>query len=143
MIDRDRVLARLDDLDRYVTELRQIAPASLDEYRQSVEKRRASERLLQIAVESVLDVCGLLVVGLRLGLPGEEDDLFEKLEGADVISRASGQRLRRMRAFRNILVHEYTRIDDAIAFEVIAARLDDFDEFRQEIVQFLRRDPSQ
>lgn len=34
-------------------ELRRIAPATLVEYQQSIEKRRACERLLQITIESV------------------------------------------------------------------------------------------
>jgi uncharacterized protein YutE (UPF0331/DUF86 family) len=30
-------------------------------------------------IEAVIDICALLVTGLRLGLPAEEDDLSEKL----------------------------------------------------------------
>lgn len=44
MIDRERVLAKLDELDGYLTELRSIAPE------QRVEKKRACERLLQASV---------------------------------------------------------------------------------------------
>jgi uncharacterized protein YutE (UPF0331/DUF86 family) len=67
------------ELDGYLNELRQILPQSFDEYVRSIEKRRACERLLQIAVEAVIDICAMLVQGLRLGLPAEEDDVFEKL----------------------------------------------------------------
>lgn len=88
MLDRERILAKFDELDGYLEELRQVLPASFEDYHK-VEKRRACERLLQIAVESVIDVCGLVVTGRRLGLPGEEDDLFEKLEQAGLISASS------------------------------------------------------
>src|SRR5436309_14835225 len=72
VVDRDRVLAKLDRLDGYLSELRSIVPARFEEYLR-VERKRACERLAQVAVEAVLDVCALLVPGLRLGLPGEED----------------------------------------------------------------------
>ncbi|MCS7274912.1 MAG: hypothetical protein NZ610_05890 [Candidatus Bipolaricaulota bacterium] len=49
MLDRERILGKLDELEGYLHELRQIAPAVLEEYQQSIEKRRACERLLQIA----------------------------------------------------------------------------------------------
>lgn len=60
MLDRERILGKLDELEGYLHELRQIAPAVLEEYQQSIEKRRACERLLQIAIESVIDICHLL-----------------------------------------------------------------------------------
>lgn len=136
MLDRERILSKLDEIDGHVRELRQIAPVTPDQYRQ-VEKRRACERLLQIAIEGVIDVCGLMVAGLRLGLPGEEDDLFEKLARAGLISSSLRERLRRMKGLRNILVHEYGRVDDGIVLDVIQNRLADFEEFRREAVQAL------
>src|SRR2546427_11949580 len=78
VIDRERLLAKLDELDGYVAELRSIAPPSLEEYK-AVEKRRAGGRPLQLIVQGAIDACGLGVTGLRLGLPWPEDDRFEKL----------------------------------------------------------------
>lgn len=85
MLDRDRILAKVDELDGYLEELRQVTPESFDAYR-TIEKKRSCERLLQMAIGCVIDICGLFVTGLRLGLPGEEDDLFRKLEEASVLS---------------------------------------------------------
>lgn len=101
MIDRDRTLGKLDELDGYLGELRSVVPATLQEYR-TVEKRRSCERLLQVSIETAVDVCSLLVAGLRLGLPGEENDLFEKLAAREVISRPMADLLRRMKGMRNI-----------------------------------------
>lgn len=139
MIDRERVLAKLDELDQYLRELRQVAPARFEDYEASIEKRRACERLLQIAVEAVLDVCALLVRGLRLGVPAEEDDLFSKLQQAGVLSESMVQTLRRMRRFRNLLVHEYGRIDDRLVFEIVQTRLGDFEAFRREVLEAIER----
>jgi uncharacterized protein YutE (UPF0331/DUF86 family) len=138
VVDRDRVLAKLDELDGYVGELRTIAPTSLEKYSR-IEKKRSCERLVQMAVEATLDACAMLVTGLRLGLPGEEDDLFEKLARRGAISAEMAETLKRMKGMRNILVHEYGRIDDELVFETVRDRLGDFAAFRREIVDFLRR----
>ena len=66
MLDRERIFAKIDELESYVRDLRTIAPDSFTVYQQ-IEKKRACERLLQIAVECVIDICGLIVSGLRLG----------------------------------------------------------------------------
>jgi len=140
VIDRDRTLAKLDELDGYLGELRSVVPATFPEYR-TVEKRRSCERLLQVSIEAVVDVCSLLVVGLRLGLPGEENDLFEKLADRGVISRAMADLLRRMKGMRNILVPEYGRVADELIFETVSHRRGDFDAFRHEILTFLGSPP--
>ena len=73
MVDRERILAKIDQLNRYLNELRQILPNNFEDYRK-IEKRRACERLLQVSIQCVIGICGLMVTGLRLGLPAEEDD---------------------------------------------------------------------
>ena len=122
MLDRERVLAKLDALHGYGRELRVVLPGSLDEYIASVEKRRATERLLQMSIECVLDICGLFVAGLRLGLPAEEENLLDRLEHARILPLELVRTLRAMRRFRNILVHEYGAVDDKIVFQ-LAGRL--------------------
>ncbi len=44
MLDRDRILSKLAELDGYLNELQSIAPKSFEEFQQ-IEKRRACERL--------------------------------------------------------------------------------------------------
>ena len=135
-LDRERILARLDALNGYLGELRAIAPQSMEEYKR-IEKKRACERLLQIAIEAVIDICHLLVTGLRLGLPAEENDLFEKLAQAGIISPGMKGMLKRMRGFRNILVHEYGEVDDRIVYHMAIERLGDFEAFARDVLQAL------
>jgi uncharacterized protein YutE (UPF0331/DUF86 family) len=137
MLDRERILGKIDQLEGYLRDLRTIVPQDFAAY-QKVEKRRACERLLQLSIEAVIDVCHLLVTGLRLGIPAEEDDLFEKLEAAGVISPQTRETLREMKGFRNILVHEYARIDDRMVYEVARSRLGDFETFKEEILRYLK-----
>ena len=136
-MERDRVVGRVDRLQGYLQELRNTVPASLEEYQSGVE-RRACERLLQLAIEAATDICGMLVAGLHLGLPEDENDIYGRLERAGVIRGETAQLLRRMRGFRNILVHEYVDIDDAIVFEAASERLEDLDGFVEEVRLYMR-----
>ena len=71
-MDRERILAKIDELNQYIAELEAIMPQNFEEYVESIEERRACERLLQIAIECILDICALLVKELKLGLPSRE-----------------------------------------------------------------------
>lgn len=137
MLDKERVLAKIDELEGYLKELEQVKPAGLEDYKK-IEKKRSCERLLQLLIECSIDICALLVTGLRLGLPGEEDDLFDRLEEAGIISPLMKETLGKMKAFRNILVHEYGRIDDQLVYEILQNRLDDFEAFKHEILKATR-----
>lgn len=137
-LDRERILAKVDQLDGYIAELKEIAPKDFAEY-QKVEKKRACERLLQVSIEVIIDVCNLLVSGLRLGLPAEEDDLFIKLVEAGIITKQMGETLREIKGFRNILVHQYAQVDDRIVYEAVNTKLGDFVLFKQEALAYLRR----
>ena len=78
------------------------------------------------------------MTGLRLGLPGEEDDLFVKLARHGVLSSLMADTLRRMKGLRHLLVHEYGRINDRLVFETVKGRLGDFDAFKDEVLPHLR-----
>jgi len=136
-VDKERILVKIDRLDRYLHELQDIMPENYETY-QKIEKKRACERLLQVSIESVLDICAQIVIELRLGLPSEEDDIFEKLEQAKIITPVTKETLKRMKGFRNILVHEYGHIDDRLVYDVLKNNIDDFDAVRKEIIAAVR-----
>jgi uncharacterized protein YutE (UPF0331/DUF86 family) len=136
-MDESRILVKLDEIDGYLRELDEAVPGSLEEYEKDTVKRRASERLLHLAIEGTIDVCAVLVRELNLGVPGEEEDLFEKLSG-QVLSEDMVDTLRDMKRFRNVLVHRYGTIDDDKVYHLLTHRLHDFWEFKKEVVHFLR-----
>ena len=59
------------------------------------------------------------------------------MDAAGLISPDLAGLLRRMRRFRNILVHEYGEVDDHIVFETARERLADLVRFRGEILKAL------
>jgi len=137
MLDKNRILSKLDELNLYLVELEEVMPKNYEEYVNSIEKKRSCERLLHISVECVIDVCSLMVKGLRLGLPSGEEDLFEKLERKKIISGRMKEKLKVMRGFRNVLVHRYGEVDDELVFENLK-NIEDFKDFSREITSFLK-----
>ncbi|NWG09895.1 MAG: DUF86 domain-containing protein [Nitrososphaerales archaeon] len=47
-------------------------------------------------------------------------------------------KLRRMRSFRNILVHRYGRVEDELVYKVLTKKLEDFGVFVKDIIVFLK-----
>lgn len=47
--------------------------------------------------------------------------------------------MRSMKGFRNILVHEYGAIDNAIVFKMATTRFEDIEIFRNEVIHALEK----
>jgi uncharacterized protein YutE (UPF0331/DUF86 family) len=137
MLDDRRILAKIDELDAYLMELRAVAPDSFEEYEQ-IEKKRSCERLLQLCIQCVIVISRIMVSGLRLGLPADENDLFVKLQKKGIVSAAMASLLRQLRGFRNILVDEYASVDDELVFKYMKTRLADFENFKKSVQKFLK-----
>lgn len=130
-------MAKIDELDSYLTELDEIKPSDFEEYIGSIEKKRACERLLEISIETMLDICNIIISELKLGLPSNEEQIFDKLYDKKIISVKMMLKLKGMKGFRNILVHRYSEVKDELVFENIG-NLEDFDNFKEEILKFLK-----
>lgn len=138
MPDKKRILSKIDELDSYLDELIEIVPDTFEEYELSIEKKRSCERLLHISIESVIDICMLLVKDLKLGLPVEEEDVFDKLEKKKIFPKKTIKKLREMKGLRNILVHRYGSVDDELVYDSLSAELNDFHEFIDDILKFTK-----
>ncbi len=142
-MDDPRVLSLLDRLEQYEKELSKHLPVTLIDYSKDLEKRRFVERTLQLLIETCIDTCQLLVKELKLGLPEEEESLFEKLREAGVVSKKMAATLSDMKKFRNVLIHHYAKIEDAKVFQHATKQHSDFVDFKREVLGFLNKSKKQ
>ena len=80
---------------------------------------------LEYVLQSIFDICAIINRYLRLGIPPNDDDIILNLVNTGIVTTYMGELLRDMKGMRNILVHQYGRINDVIIFEVFMTQLDD------------------
>ncbi|MFB6209460.1 MAG: DUF86 domain-containing protein [Candidatus Nanohaloarchaea archaeon] len=132
-MDEERILIKLDQMDQYLDELGEDLPKSLEAYK---ERRRKYERLLHLSIETVVDISSLILKQEGLGAPEDEESIFDKLIEADIFDEETGEKLKDMKAFRNVLVHRYGEIKDEEVYGKLD-QLEDFERFRQKILEYL------
>lgn len=136
--DKNRILVKLDDMTRYINELRDMLP-SRQEYLDDLVKRRACEKTVESAIECMIDAGAIIVSAEKLGLPRDEESIFDLLAGHGVIPEGVSRRAKEMKGFRNILIHRYADVDDKIVYHHLSHRLSDFQAFREAVESFLKR----
>ena len=145
MEDVDAVIAeRLRLLAEYVDELQEYRrrASNFRVYQENKMLRRAVERTLQIAVENCLDIGRRLIALEGFRYPTDNKDVFQVLMEEKVISRALFPILLDMARFRNLMVHDYAKVDDAKVYTILQKRLGDFDAYARAIVNYLTAETS-
>lgn len=90
---------------------------------------------LQRACETAIDLAMYVISRRRLGLPQESRDAFTLLQTAGILPLDLATRMQRMVGFRNVAVHEYTRLNLDIVNTIITKHLEDFRTFSSTIVK--------
>ncbi len=138
-IDRELVERRLADIKSTLKELEEIAGRGLETFLSENYIRYAAKYLLITAIEGAFSVCNHISV--RKGrIPESYSECFRELIALGVIDRELGERLSRMAKFRNILVHQYWRIDDERVFQMIKEDISDLSEFIEEVMRYLEKE---
>lgn len=133
MVDRDLVLRRLALLESYLGQLAPYRGIGVDVYRADWKTQRIVERTLHLAIEVCMDVADHLVADRRLRVPETGAEAFEILAEAGLLPAPLATALASMVGFRNILVHDYARLDPAIVVRVLGSDLADIARFREAV----------
>nr|WP_206205853.1 DUF86 domain-containing protein [Thermococcus sp. Bubb.Bath] len=127
---------KLGDIKGALIELRRITGKGKEEFLSNVYLRYAAKYLLITAIEAAFSVCNHIAVR-RGRVPGSYSECFTELSRLGIISRELAEKLSRMAKFRNLLVHQYWRIDDERVFEILEKDTSDFEEFIREVMAYV------
>jgi uncharacterized protein YutE (UPF0331/DUF86 family) len=133
-----RIFSKLDEMIEYIEELKEMLPDE-EEYLQDLIRRRACEKTIEVAIESLIDVSAMIVSAGKFGLPASEEGIFDILVGKEVISREFGEKLKNLKGFRNVLIHRYPHVADDMVYYYLTKYLDDFYMFKSTIELYLEK----
>ncbi|MBI2670783.1 DUF86 domain-containing protein [Candidatus Woesearchaeota archaeon] len=119
-----RITDKINEINKFLDELKSIVPSSLDDYKNSLEKKAACERYIEKIIEAVTDSVFLIIKTRKLRLPEDDLDAFDILLENSIIDKEMASKLKNAKGMRNIIAHEYGKIDDEIVFESLTEELE-------------------
>ena len=139
----ERVKDHLKYLNKYYLLLLKARETPRDTFLKDQLLQGSSERFLQLAIESCLNVGNRLISLYQferpVSTPETYADIFREMESLGIIDSAFCERLVRMAKFRNRLVHLYWDIDEEQVFQFLQENLEDFRVFREKVIEYLSR----
>jgi uncharacterized protein YutE (UPF0331/DUF86 family) len=132
MVDQAVIQRLLVQLEEYFRDLDEIkSKYMLVDYKKNKIIRRYTERTLQVAIEVCLDLASHIISYKGFREPLDNKDCFQVLRENDIIPADLADRLKRMAQFRNVVVHDYIRINPEIVYAIVQKNIPDIVAFAQ------------
>ena len=136
-VDAAMVRRKLAHIVSCLDALGPLAALTLEEYRGRLYERKATERLLQEAIEAALDVNAHMVAEAGGVVPDDYYGGFVTLGDLGILPPDLARSLAPSAGLRNRLVHEYGGLDDAKVLASIAVLRDVYPRYIQGIERHL------
>jgi uncharacterized protein YutE (UPF0331/DUF86 family) len=139
----ERIKEHLKHLQRYQLHLRDFQRIPQEQFINDDIGAASAERFLHLSIESCLNIGNRLISILQFEMPVETPetyaDIFAILFKINILKKALSEKMILMAKFRNRLVHLYWDIDRRELYRIIQEDIDDFSEFQNAIVEFLKK----
>ncbi len=133
------IRSKLADIEDSISLVEENLPSSFKEFSHLGLLKDGIYKRMEYAIENIIDICSIINSDLHLGIPESEESFVESLVNNGILTQNMADKTRRMKGFRNIIVHRYGRIDDMLAHKILTENMDDFYEFIESIECFLEK----
>jgi len=134
----EAIQARLRRLEDVISELTAFSRLDRDSIRASVRDQWAIERGLQLGAEILFDIGDHILVAQYGVSPQDHEDVLEQLFRQGFLSGELRARLKGLGGLRNLLVHDYLRLDPEKVTEFLDRAPRDLGDFARAIRKWLK-----
>ncbi len=127
------ILTKIREIEESLKVIEEHLPENLETFSEMGLSKDGIYKHTEFCIQEVIDICSIINSDLEFGIPDSESSVIDNLVENNVLNKELGMKIKRMRGFRNVLVHRYGRIDDKQAFKSIRNGIEDFKTFIREI----------
>jgi uncharacterized protein YutE (UPF0331/DUF86 family) len=113
---RNTLWAKISALEFHQERIKEKRNVLFETFLKDLDRQESVLFNLQMAVQNCIDMAAHIVSEQQMGLAGSTNELFYLLEEQGIIEPEMTERMVRAVGFRNLLVHEYGKIDLEIVF---------------------------
>ena len=123
--------AKLRTIEEKLSEIENWQIISCQQLQLNSMLRNATERALQVAIESIIDICEHILALEGIPAPDTSANVIKRIIEMGIITNSP--EYTEMIRFRNFIVHRYERIDLEIIYTIVSKKLPVFRNFIHEI----------
>lgn len=140
MIDNATVKNRIERIEEDLLHLKNFIGFSFDDIAKSYNTHKTVERIIEIIVSHAIDINQHIIAEQGKGsLPFDFKESFLLLTDLGVYPKEFAERISNSAGLRNILVHDYTKLDEKKFYSSIKDCYKDYTQYCRYIINYLKK----
>ena len=131
------IIKKIELTKKYLAEAEVFFQHTDEEILHSPEKLHIAERLLQLIVDTVLDINKHIIKEQNLETPDDLQGTFETLSDNHIFEKEFAQQIGKVVGLRNRIVHQYETVDNKQFIKDFRKNRSDFDEYFKQLIAYL------
>ncbi len=138
-IGKNQIYSKLELLEEYLKYLKEIVKETKEEkiFVTDFHFFGLAERYLQLSIQVLIDTIQMIIIEEGFARPDDNQEAISLLHEQKILSKKLVLKLDGIVGFRNILVHEYGKVDHKRVYDYLQNELDTLQQFKKEIVKYL------
>lgn len=138
LLDSEQLILRLQHLKEYLKFLKLLQKFSLRQIEEDPFKKGALLHYLQLSAEICIDLGEMIIAAENFEIPPESVQIFLILSKEKILSSTFAKNFSAVARFRNLLVHEYVKIDMKKVYDYLQQELGQFEIFARAVAKYAR-----
>jgi len=137
MVDQPLIEKHLQNMEEALANLIRYQHLSLEEFEKDLSLIWIAEKGLEILIQNLLDIGAHLLASEIRNDWDDYGEIILKLGQHGVLPKEFSKKIQGMVGLRNVLIHEYLRVDVERVHDFMKNRLGDFTEFMSYVQRYL------
>ena len=133
MVDTDLILAKAGSVKRHLNRIFEKRDITLGTFLKDIDIQESILFNIQMAVQNCIDIAAHIISDEGFGVPGSTNEMFYLLEENGYLDNEITENMVKAVGLRNLVVHEYSKIDLERIFEVAQKDITDLNEYLRSI----------
>jgi uncharacterized protein YutE (UPF0331/DUF86 family) len=137
LVDTDLILAKAGSVKRHLNRVFEKRNTDLGTFLKNIDIQESVLFNIQMAIQNCIDIAAHIISDEGFGIPGSTNEMFYLLEENGYLNNEITEKMVKAVGLRNLVVHEYSKIDLERIFEVTQKDITDLNEFLKSIFKKL------
>lgn len=139
MPSNDTINEKLLYLAKYIGQLGEFKPKTYDVYRSNIQVKYAIERIVQLIVDTTLDINNFLLARAKKPAASDYFNSFIDLSECGALDQSLAFAIAPSTGLRNRLVHEYEAVNDEIVYKSIDKNIELYKRYLVAVSEFIKQ----
>lgn len=138
-VDDPRITQKIKEIEENLELIQENLPDNFDDFNNLGLVKDGIYKRLEYCLQNLIDIFSIIYTSLRIGVPSSLDDIFIGLSQKKIFSKKVMALVQEMKGLRNVLVHQYGKIDDTKVYEILSEKIDDLHAVIAEIEKSVKK----